>query len=385
LVFLLTITRNDGTVLRVCDWPLPVPVGSDTWTPAAGLKLGDVTNSNDGTLPTYSFDVSADSAGVFLPLDIDRGLFEAALVQLDITNAANSVSRDFQFTGRISRIDYDLTGQVTFEVLSLYATPRDVFVRQYGIPCDADLGDPRRCKIPTFPDLEVGSADLHDVARLETIAIGDRRRFRFAGTGNPSDYANVYLEATAITTGITAATAPTPSSTVGTTYVDGGVTWATRNAWLRYAQVGTIFDSRNFLLSNYTEPRATDDTWLSPGRFAVRSGYCTNMVAKVRTWSAASLQVEMVQPFALLLSTGDWIEIAPDCDKTLTMCVNKYGNAFNYRGFPHLTGSSLVTATVVPGVTPFPGPTDDPGGGGGGGGGGSGYAPFAVEFAAGSS
>jgi uncharacterized phage protein (TIGR02218 family) len=165
---------------------------------------------------------------------------------------------------------------------------------------------------------------------------------------------------------------------VGTTYTDGGVTWTTRNAWLRYAQVGTIFDSRNFLLSGYTEPRATDDTWLSPGRFAVRSGYCNNRVAQVRTWSAASGQVEMVQPFALLLSTGDWIEIAPDCDKTLTMCVSKYSNAFNYRGFPHLTGSSLVTATVVPGVTPFPGPTDDPGGSTG-----TGYSPFAVEFAAG--
>jgi len=252
-----------------------------------------------------------------------------------------------------------LGGNVTFEVLSLYATPRDIFVRQYGIPCDADFGDPKRCKIPTFPDMEVGSADLHDVARSETVAAGDRRRFRFGSAGTPADYSNVYLECTA--GGVTAGAAPTPSATVGSTYVDGGVTWTTRNAWLRYAQVGTIYDSRNFLLTDYTEPRATDDTWLSPGRFAVRSGYCKNMVAKVRTWSAASLQVEMVQPFALLLSAGDWIEIAPDCDKTLTMCVTKYDNANNYRGFPHLTGSSVVTATVVPGVTTFPGPTDDPG------------------------
>gem|GEM_PF-4095419 len=80
LAFLLTVTRSDETVIRVCGWPLPITIGSVTWTPAVGLKLGDVTNTNDGTLPTYSFDISADSAGAFTPLDIDLGLFESALV-----------------------------------------------------------------------------------------------------------------------------------------------------------------------------------------------------------------------------------------------------------------------------------------------------------------
>lgn len=377
LAFLLTVTRNDETVVRVTSASKSITIGSDTWVSAAKLTIGDVTNSNNGTLPTYSFDLSAKQSGLFDPYDIDNGLFEDAAVLLEITNAANPVSKDFQFSGRVlGDIDYDLPGNATFEVLSLYATPRDIFVRQYGISCDADFGDPRRCKIPTFPDLEVGSKDLHDVDRMETLAVGDRRRFRYASADDPSDYHNVYWIVTAITTGITGASVPaSPGDTDGDTVTDGGVTFTVKNAWLRYAQVGTIYDSRNFLLANYTETRATDDTWLSPGRFVVRSGYCKNMVANVRTWSAASGQVEMVQPFALLLTEGDWIEVAPDCDKTLTMCVDKYANAFNYRGFPHLTGSSLVTATVVPGVTPFPGPTDDPGAGGD---------SLAVEFTAGS-
>lgn len=382
LAFLLTVTRNDGTVIRITNASKSITISSVTWTAVAKLTVGDVTNTNDGTLPTYSFDISAPNGSLFPVLDIDNGLFEDGSVLLEITNAANPVSKDFQFSGRIlGNIDYDLSGNVTFEVLSLFAAPRDIFIRQYGIPCDADFGDPRRCKIPTFPDLEIGSKDLHDVATSETVAVGDRRRHRFASAGTPDDYANVYLEATAITTGITAGSAPAYSSAVGATTTDGGVTWTARNAWLRYAQVGTIYDSRNFILTSFTEPRATDNTWLTPGRFKVATGYCKNMVAQVRTWNSASLQVEMVQPFALLMQIGDWIEVAPDCDKTLDMCVAKYNNANNYRGFPHLTGSKVVTSTVVVGVTTFPGPTDDPGGGAGSGG----YAPFAVEFAAGSS
>jgi hypothetical protein len=381
LAHLLTITRNDGTVIRITNASRSITISSVTWTAVAAIELGDTTNTNDGTIPTYSYKVSAKRSGLFDPVDIDNGLFEDAAVLLEITNAANPTSKDFQFTGRmLGNADYDLPGNISFEVLSLFAIPRDIFIRQYGIPCDADFGDPRRCKIPTFPDLEVGSSDLHDVARLETVAVGDRRRFRFGSDDTPEDYANVYLECTAISTGITGASTPTPSSTVSSTYVDGGVTWTTRNAWLRYAQIDAILDSRNVTLTNYVEPRATDDAWLTPGRFAARSGYCKNMVAKIRTWSAAAIQVEMVQPFALLMAPGDWIEIAPDCDDTLDMCTTKYGNAYNYRGFPHLTGSKVVTSTIVPGVTTFPGPTDDPGGGGVGG-----YSAIAVEFAAGSS
>jgi hypothetical protein len=59
--------------------------------------------------------------------------------------------------------------------------------------------------MPTFPDLTVGSKNLHDVARLEaTLAVGDRRRYDYDLTDTPDRYHNVYVEVTAITTGITA-------------------------------------------------------------------------------------------------------------------------------------------------------------------------------------
>ncbi|MCP1852107.1 MULTISPECIES: hypothetical protein [unclassified Bradyrhizobium] len=76
-------------------------------------------------------------------------------------------------------------------------------------------------------------------------------------------------------------------------------------------------------------------------------------------------------------------------DQTLDMAVAKYGNANNYRGFPHLTGARVATSTFVPGTTvdtPDGGFGTGPGDGSPGDGGGSpgGYETQAVEFLAGS-
>jgi hypothetical protein len=111
----------------------------------------------------------------------------------------------------------------------------------------------------------------------------------------------------------------------------------------------------------------------------MRSGFCNNRVSVIDAWDGIS-QIELVEPFGSLLTVGDWGEIAPDYDQTLTMAATKYANANNYRGLPHLNGARLATSTFIPGTT-VEVPPDGSGGGGGGGGGG--YSAFAVDFAAG--
>jgi len=387
--YILTITRPDETVIHVTPHHKAITIGAVTWSPAV-IEIGDMTNTNNGTLSNLSIKVGTQANGTFDPYEIDLQLFKDALVLIEITNAANPVSKDFEFVGKMNgNVQYDPVGNATFEVLNLYGTPRDIFIRKYTVEDQVDFGDPRRSKIPTFPSIDATTKDLHDVARLETIEVGDRRRFRFTGSVNPDAYANVYLEATSITTGITAAGAPTPSSTVGTIYVDGGVTWTTRNAYARAFQVASLIDTRHITIT-VTEPRKTDPTWYAPGRLIMRSGFCKNRVSVIDSWDGIS-QIELVEPFGNLLTVGDWGEIAPDYDQTLAMAVAKYGAAIgiladgganNYRGFPHLTGSRISSSTFVFGTTvEFP----PDGSGGGGGGGVGGYTPFAVEFAEGSS
>ena len=370
----MTITRTDETVIRVTTYHKPITISSVTWNPVSALEIGDMTNTNNGTLSNLSIKVGTQTNGTFDPYEIDLQLFKDAHVLIEFTNAANSVSKEFEFEGKMNgNVDYDLVGNVTFEVLNLYGTPRDIFIRPYTIEDQVDFGDPRRSKIPTFPSIDATTDDLHDVARLEVLAVGDRRRFRFAGAGNPSDYHNVYLEVTGA--GTTGAGAPTISDTVGATSTDGGVTFTTRNAYARAFQVASLIDTRHVTIT-VTEPRKTDPTWYAPGRLIMRSGFCKNRVSVIDAWDGVS-QIELVEPFGNLLSVGDWGEIAPDYDQTLAMTVAKYTNANNYRGFPYGSGARIASSTFIPGVT-VENPPDGTGGVGV-------YAPFAVEFAEGAS
>jgi hypothetical protein len=367
LRYLITITRRDETVTRLTtdQRAIVLPDGT-TWNTCPGLQIGDFTERNDGTLPSTSLSAFMEEDGAFDPYDVDNNLFEDALVEVDFIDRGAAASPDhryFWFRGYLNGgTQYGLGREVQFDVLNAFATPRDIFVRQYNIPCDADFGDPLRCKIPTWPYSYTGNTDLHDVTTLEVIAVGDRRRHRFGSDNTPQDYHNVYLECTAITTGVTAGSAPAYDDTVGNTTTDGGVTWTTRNAYVRYVRVAALIDERTFTLNSTGDTRASAATWYVPGRLVMRSGYSKNRVAKISAWIPSSKQVTIVQPFAGLIAVNDWIEIAPDCDKSLTMCTDKYDNAFNYRGFDHLAGDKVVTSQIVDGVTNTGSlPTDDPG------------------------
>lgn len=379
LAYLLTITRTDETVIRVTNYVKSVTVDGVTWTSVPGLEIGDNTETNRGDVPNLSFSVATGS--LFSKSDITRRAFERATALLEITNAANPTSKDFEFSGNLKgAVVFDPMGNAQFEILNGFGLQRDIFVRKYTIEDDVDFGDPRRSKIPTLPTIDPTSDDLADVGRSETLTVGERRRFRYDTNGDPSDYHNVYWEVTA-STGATGGSEPvTPSDTPGDTVIDGDVEFTVRDAYARAFQVDSIIDSRHVTITVSDSRAIGDDSWFAPGLLVMRTGDCKNRASDVDAWDGVS-QISLVVPFGNLLSVGDWGEITPDYDQTLDMAVDKYDNANNYRGFPHLTGARLATSTFVPGVIDeFPG--DDPGGGGGSGGGGGeegGEALF-VEF-----
>ena len=40
---------------------------------------------------------------------------------------------------------------------------------------------------------------------------------------------------------------------------------------------------------------------------------------------------------------GDRVELRQGCDRRFSTCVNRFANAFNFRGEPHLPGNDLLT------------------------------------------
>ena len=44
------------------------------------------------------------------------------------------------------------------------------------------------------------------------------------------------------------------------------------------------------------------------------------------------------------LAAGALVQVAPGCDKRFETCRDRFGNALNFRGFPHIPGSDYLLA-----------------------------------------
>lgn len=397
LVYLLVITRVDETVIRLTNYSKRLMIDGNVFHPDPGLSFDDYTESNNGEVPNLTFKCAMRDGGLFNKEDISNHLFENAVGQLYITDARTPTLADLENTGILKgQVKFDPQGYAEFEFLNKFNLTRDVDGRKYSIEDDVDFGDPTRNKIPTFPTVDETSDDLSDVARSTAYALGERRRFRYASAGNPSDYSNRYWEVT--TAGTTGSSAPgSPSSTIDATVTDGSVVWTVRESLARAAQVASIVSGTTVTIT-VTEA-TTVPTGFEIGYAWVRSGYMKGFQTDLNYWHAGTGLIGLVVPIGNQLAVGDWLEIAPGYDQSLDMAVDKYGTAltsattdnaadggaYNFRGLPHITGTRYFKTTVIPGVTPDTAPdADDPGAGSGGGGGEEYEAPFAVEFLDGS-
>lgn len=53
-------------------------------------------------------------------------------------------------------------------------------------------------------------------------------------------------------------------------------------------------------------------------------------------------------PMPQIIRVGDRFEIRPGCDKRFETCRDRFGNAANFQGFPHMPGNDLLLAVAGP-------------------------------------
>ena len=56
--------------------------------------------------------------------------------------------------------------------------------------------------------------------------------------------------------------------------------------------------------------------------------------------------LELWEPCALPIRTGDGFTVTAGCDRTAATCAGRFGNIVNFRGFPHMPGNDLLLRTV---------------------------------------
>lgn len=86
------------------------------------------------------------------------------------------------------------------------------------------------------------------------------------------------------------------------------------------------------------------DGWFTAGRLAFTSGANAGLASEVKRHvvDAAGVVVTLWQAMPEPIAPGDAFVITAGCDKQFATCRDRFGNAANFRGFPHIPGNDYV-------------------------------------------
>ena len=90
------------------------------------------------------------------------------------------------------------------------------------------------------------------------------------------------------------------------------------------------------------------DGWCTRGLLRFTSGANAGQSVEIRSHAVRDgvVSIELWQEPARAMSEGDTVTVTAGCDKQLETCRTKFGNAVNFRGFPHMPGNDFVTSYV---------------------------------------
>ncbi len=108
------------------------------------------------------------------------------------------------------------------------------------------------------------------------------------------------------------------------------------------ASVGTVQSGKRFFIDGLSD-KPTD--WFVDGKLTFLSGQNTGRASEVKVHRAtkAGVVIELWQSMPQAVNQGDDFSITVGCNKTFSMCKQKFSNSINFRGFPHMPGKDFVT------------------------------------------
>lgn len=93
------------------------------------------------------------------------------------------------------------------------------------------------------------------------------------------------------------------------------------------------------------------DGWFTGGKLSFTGGANSGFAVEVKTHrvSLDGVLLELWQRAGEPLGVGDAFMVTAGCDKRFATCRDRFANAVNFRGFPHIPGNDFVIAYPVPG------------------------------------
>jgi uncharacterized phage protein (TIGR02218 family) len=171
---LCVIERRDGTVIRIAEAQTAITAIGDVYTPVAGCEISAVKHTIGGEVPSMEIIAAHSVGGIFDTDAIDKGLYDAAAVNLYIVNRANPSTLGLLFTGTIQPVTYDISGKVSFDIRGPAVGATTGYIQKFAPMCRTDL----------FSSLCGVDPDVYDHAGTVGSII-DRFNFTVAGLASP--------------------------------------------------------------------------------------------------------------------------------------------------------------------------------------------------------
>jgi uncharacterized phage protein (TIGR02218 family) len=93
------------------------------------------------------------------------------------------------------------------------------------------------------------------------------------------------------------------------------------------------------------------DGWFTAGKLSFTSGANNGLAVEVKTHriDAGSVEIDLWQQMPEPIAAGDTFVVTAGCDKRFSTCRDRFANAINFRGFPHIPGNDFVISVPIAG------------------------------------
>jgi uncharacterized phage protein (TIGR02218 family) len=94
------------------------------------------------------------------------------------------------------------------------------------------------------------------------------------------------------------------------------------------------------------------DGWFSAGRLNWTAGANAGLAIEIKQHRvmAGHVRLSLWQAPSEPMAVGDAFNVTAGCDKALATCRDRFGNADNFRGFPHIPGNDFIMSYPTPGT-----------------------------------
>ena len=143
LGWLMSITRRDGTVIRLNTIGVDFVWQAQTWNGYPGFNMGNAKFTDSLDPATLAQGSAADTLGPITFTDVVSGLFAGASVRLYLVDYTSGEGCEIGFKWQIGTITATDSGAVSFDIWSALRTNHSLFLKRFGPGCSASLGDDR--------------------------------------------------------------------------------------------------------------------------------------------------------------------------------------------------------------------------------------------------